>query len=374
MITVANNSPKYDCALNGGFVGEIPVRNIWLLMLYASELFRICGNDRVDLDDNPDDLPDLIAQILVHAVEERQHRHLNQGYYTKEATLSRVRGRIDALKTECRQLSEQGLVACRFNELTVDTPRNRFVRGALESIAFLVKDKKLAHQCLSLARGMKLKGVSGKIPSRLQVSQERFHRNDANDKLMVSAAILAFDLNIPSETSGRNSSYSPNRDIQWFRRLFEKAVGGFYRVALTNQGWQVESGKHLAWQIEQQTSSITNILPSMQTDIILHQICTGRKIVIDTKFNAILTKGWYREQTLRSGYLFQIYAYLMSQVKNDDAMTKASGLLLHPAAGEMVDEAVIIQGHEIRFGTVDLLASVKDIRTQLLRFCVPLLK
>lgn len=233
MIAVADASLKYEPCLNRGFVGEVPVRNIWLLMLYASELFRICGNDKVNLDDNPDDLPDLIAQILVHAVEERQHRHFSQGYYTKEATLSRVRGRIDALKTESHQLLEQGLIACRFNELTVDTPRNRFVRGALESIALLVKDKKLAHQCLSLARVMKLKGVSGNIPSRLQLSQERFHRNDANDKLMVSAAILAFDLNIPSETSGKNSSYLPNRDVKWFRQLFEKAVGGFYRVVLT---------------------------------------------------------------------------------------------------------------------------------------------
>ena len=40
-----------------GYVGRIPVRNIWLLLLYASDLFRLHGKDAVDLEDNPDDLP-----------------------------------------------------------------------------------------------------------------------------------------------------------------------------------------------------------------------------------------------------------------------------------------------------------------------------
>ena len=44
----------------------------------------------------------------------------------------------------------------------------------------------------------------------------------------------------------------------------------------------------------------------------------------------------------------------------------ASGLLLHPSIGEMVDESVTIQGHAIRFATVDLAAESVAIRGQLL--------
>ena len=80
--------------------------------------------------------------------------------------------------------------------------------------------------------------------------------------------------------------------------------------------------------------------------------------------------GWYREDTLRSGYLYQIYAYLRSQVGRGDALADcASGLLLHPSVGDTVDETVAIQGHSIRFATVDLTASPGEIRTQLLRLC-----
>ena len=42
-----------------GFIGRIPVRNLWLLMLYASDLFRQRGSGKVGLEDSPDDLPDL---------------------------------------------------------------------------------------------------------------------------------------------------------------------------------------------------------------------------------------------------------------------------------------------------------------------------
>ena len=353
-----------------GFIGRIPVRNLWLLMLYASDLFRTRGLDKVGLEANPDDLPDLIAEILARAVEVRQRRHLSLGYRIREARITRVRGRIDVLTTERHQLLDRGLVACRFDELTIDTPRNRFVRAALESISRIVQRRDIAHRCRALAGGMEAMGVSGDTPTRAQMSTDRFNRNDADDRFMVAAAKLAFDLALPLEATGENTLPLPEREAIWVRRLFERAVGGFYDVVLSPQGWQVQRGGTMGWQIEQKTAGIDRILPTMRTDIVLDHPSTRQRIVIDTKFTAIVTSGWYREETLRSGYMYQIYAYLRSQVGRDDPLADtASGLLLHPAIDQMVDETVVIQGHSIRFATVDLAAAPADIREQLLRFC-----
>jgi len=163
-------------------------------------------------------------------------------------------------------------------------------------------------------------------------------------------------------------SSMPARDEGWFRKLYEKAVAGFYDVVLPKPDWKVEAGRSLSWQIEVQTSGIDGILPSMRTDIILENRQEKRRIVIDTKFNSILTKGWYRDYSLRNSYLYQIYAYLRSQEGTENELNdKSAGLLLHPSVGEMIDEAVIIQGHEIRFATVDLAAEAKTIRKQLLK-------
>lgn len=353
-----------------GFIGRIPVRNLWLLMLYASDLFRTCDIGKVGLEDSPDDLPDLVAEILSHAVEVRQRRRLSLGYRSRDAVINRVRGRIDVLTSERHQLLDRGLVACRFDELTIDTPRNRFVRAALESISRIVRRRELAHRCRSLASGMKAMGVSGEAPTRAQMSTDRFGRNDADDRFMVAAAKLAFDLAIPAEVSGANVLTLPDREVTWVRRLFERAVGGLYEVVLSPQGWRVKCGGALGWKIEQKTAGVDKILPSMRTDVVLDHPSTGRRIVIDTKFTSIVTSGWYREETLRSGYVYQIYAYLRSQVGRGDALAdRASGLLLHPAIGLSVDETVVIQGHAIRFATVDLSASATEIRTQLMNVC-----
>lgn len=353
-----------------GFIGRIPVRNLWLLMLYASDLFRTCDIGKVGLEGSPDDLPDLVAEILAHAVEMRQRRRLSLGYRSRDAVINRVRGRIDVLTTERHQLLDRGLVACRFDELTIDTQRNRFVRAALEAVSRVVRRKDVAHRCRSLASGMKAVGVSGEAPTRAQMSTDCFGRNDAEDRFMVAAAKLALDLAIPAEVPGANVLSLPDREVTWVRRLFERAVGGLYEVALSPLGWRVKCGGTLDWKIEQKTAGIDKILPSMRTDVVLDHPSTGRRIVIDTKFTSIVANGWYREETLRSGYVYQIYAYLRSQVGGGDALADcASGLLLHPAIGLSVDETVVIQGHAIRFATVDLAASAEEIRNQLLSVC-----
>ena len=373
MVTKAAPSPNAASGDAGrGYVGRIPVRNLWLLMLYASDLFRMRGQDDLAYEDDPDELPDLVAEILAHAVEKRQRRQLSLGYRRRHAVVARVRGRIDVLETERRQLLSRGRVACRFDELTIDTPRNRFVRAALEKIARLATQGDAVHRCRKLAHEFRTMGVGGLPPSPTEMRSEHFGRHDAGDRFMVAAAQLAFDLALPTELSGTDVLPLPDREERWVRRLFERAVGGFYEITLNRQGWQVRTGEWLYWQIEHRTANVDNILPKMKTDVILEHGASNRRIVIDTKFTSILTRGWYREETLRSGHLFQIYAYLRSQAgRGHPIADRAEGLLLHPSVAGNVDETVVIQGHPIRFATVDLAASSATIRRQLLSVVKP---
>lgn len=360
--------PDDYTAPDHGYIGAIPVRNIWLLMLYASDLFRIKGMDGNGIEDMPDDLPDLVGEILAHAVEQRQRRRLSLGYRTRTAALNRVRGKIDVLTTERHQLLARGLVACRFDELTIDTPRNRFVRAALELISRIAARPDVVRRCRSLANDMKMMGVSGTPPTLREMSTDRFGRNDIEDQAMVAAAKLAFELAIPTETAAPKKMPLSDRDERWVRKLFERAVGGFFQVVLPSTEWHVRTGGTLAWPTSASTDGISRILPGMRTDIVLDYKVGQRRIVIDTKFNAIVTNGWYREESLRSGYLYQMYAYLRSQEGSGDGYSDdAEGLLLHPAVGTTFDESVVIQGHKIRFMTVDLTASASDIRAELLR-------
>jgi len=336
-------------------VGRIPVRNLWLLALYASDLARFLNRFDAAVESSPN-LPDLIGRLLCQAVETRLRRNLSFGYRRRNALLSRVKGRIDVLATHSGDLLRQGRVACRFEDLTIDTTRNRLVRSALDAIATRLSDPALSHRCRTLADNLRFLGVIGIRPSRGEIAQDQIGRHDASDTFMMAVAKLVFDLVLPTEEEGTTRLTSIQREEAAVRRLFEKAVANFLTLELPPaECWKVSPGKWLRWQTEFATPGIPAVFPQMKTDIVLESPSQRRRIVIDTKFTSIFTHSEYREQVLKSAYIYQMYAYLRSQSGGGNPMLDAAeGVLLHPTFDASVDETVRIQGHAIRFVTIDL--------------------
>lgn len=349
-------------------IGKIPVSNIWLLFLYASDLARFKDELAIEIEDDDSDLPSLIARVLIYAVGRRLRRNLSRGYAEQRRDLGRLRGRIDALRTFSRDLLPRGRVACRFEDLTMDTPRNRYVRAALAAIAGQLVDKALSHECKTLAAVLGRLGVAGTRPSRAEMAVDVIGRNEVQDRLMLASAELAFDLALPTEEVGHSDFTQALRDrsASAMGTLFERAVCGFYEIEFRpSDGWRVSRGRRLRWPTDDSTSGIASILPIMITDIVVDQALGQRRIVIDTKFANILNLGRYRE-TVKSERIYQLFAYLRSQEGRGDALWDgAEGLLIHPTVGREVDEAATIQGHRIRFATVDLMAPTMEIRKRL---------
>ena len=364
-----------------GFIDRIPVRNIWLLLLYASRLYReLPDSRRVELEDAPDNIPYLVAEILTGAVERRLRRNLSHGYQRRWADLSRVRGRIDLFRTDRRQLLQRGRVACEFDELTVDTPRNRYVKTALMNIAGVVhklaKCPDLERRCRDLVVRLERAGVVGDFDSHYVGRAGELDNVgwiDAHERQMLAAARLALNLSIPTEQSGLSLLPMVNRDGTKGWKLYEDAVAGFYDVTLTHRGWKVRHGGHIQWPVADPTAGLLAIMPEMITDIVLERGKQsisegGPRIVIDTKFTSILGRSQYGKQTLKSGNMYQLYTYLLSQERLDDPLSRHSaGALLYPSLGVDYDESAIIQGHRVSFATVDLAADSQKIRSDLMR-------
>ena len=79
-------------------------------MLYASDLGKSTDPALLAAENLPEEIPDLVAEILARAVEQRQRRQLSTAFRQREDVLRRVRGRIDHLSTSRRQ--EQVLLIC----------------------------------------------------------------------------------------------------------------------------------------------------------------------------------------------------------------------------------------------------------------------
>jgi 5-methylcytosine-specific restriction enzyme subunit McrC len=343
----------------------IPVRNIWLLFLYAADLVKFKDATTVEAE-SARNLPELLARLLTKVVQQRLRRNLSRGYQPRHAVLSRVRGRIDVLGTVSGQLLEQGRVACWFDEHTLDTPRNRLVRAALDYLAIWVRHAEVAHECKTLVRWLGSMGVASQKPSRAELATDQVSRNETADLLMVSLAKMVFEVCIPSEEAGQSNAVVLDADVHLIRRLFEKAMANALRIQLQPEGWQVQHGRILNWPVEAASIGIGEHLPGMKTDIELVHSGSRRKLVIDTKFTEIFTATQYKEEVLRSGYMYQLYAYLRTQEKNTLGLGwRSEGMFLHPQCGKSIDAYVDIQGHRLRFRTIDLLSSAHDFEMEL---------
>ena len=147
---------------------------------YSSFMPIIAFSCRFDAEIEDSPTSSLIARLLCRAVDPAA------GDRRREDTLKRVRGRIDILKTESRNLFRRGEIACRFEELTIDTPRNRLVRAALTVLGGWLDDKDLAHRTRTLAGSLGRAGVSGLMPSRAETASDQIARHESEDQLMVS--------------------------------------------------------------------------------------------------------------------------------------------------------------------------------------------
>jgi 5-methylcytosine-specific restriction enzyme subunit McrC len=344
----------------------IPVRNLWLLLVYASDLARFLDKADVKAEDDAE-IADVLAKLLVEVVERRLRRSLSRAYIPRNAVLTRVRGRIDWLRTETGMLLQRGSVACRFEDHSHDTARNRMVRAALEAMHARLRNRSLADKCAGLARVLRQSGVSAGRPSRAEMSRDQIARHEDDDRLMVKVAELALDLVLPGEGAGEDRASRLDRDERLLRRIFERAVAGLYKHELHGRdGWRIWPQKALHWQAELPSRSISALLPGMAADIVL-QHGNERRMVLDTKFTGILTARPHGGEALKSAHIYQLYAYLRSQAGQGDALADtAEGILLHPSIERHVDEAVTIQGHRFRFVTVDLSAPAKDLRRAIL--------
>ena len=386
---------------------DIPVKNIWLLLLYAFPYIRdkhLLPSKRVKWEDPPAEICVLVARMLCHEVQLRLRRQLNRDYLPTEAVLTRLRGRIDLLTTERHQLLRQGRIACKFHNFTIDTPRNRFVKSALEKMEAqlmrLAGDPRLRDQAMDkwtqqakdfaklsrqLSRLMHEMGVLAPAPAPGSPALENFGRHDSVDRPMVELAKLAHALALPTEEPADPRGI-PRPEIDknptWLGEIFEKAVLGFFSIDSEMQNWTAKSSNQ-KWNFDEQNSSdgIGELLPEMRTDIVLTDQKDGRQIVIETKFGKSLTnrKDVKGRPKLISSHLYQLYAYIMTQnqsIPDSDATddgTIVEGVLLYPTSNQRqkLDEHATIQNHRFRFLTINLADDSDKITEQLRQIARP---
>jgi 5-methylcytosine-specific restriction enzyme subunit McrC len=178
---------------------------------------------------------------------------------------------------------------------------------------------------------------------------------------MLAICELILRRSMPTQIAGTSTSTLLDDEEMTRHRIFEKFVANFCELYLSS--WVVR--RQVRWQWRSATAH--DLLPALIPDLYLEHRHSDRTIVLDTKFtpHSIVT-GQFGNRTFNRDHLFQIYAYLRSQESHFARMSNAVGLLLYPTASEALSESVHIDGHEVRWESINLNAPWPDIERRLL--------
>lgn len=343
---------------------HIPVRNLWLLMFYASDLFADDANVRkAGMEESPDDLIDLVSEVLVTAAEQRLHRPLSRRYVTHRDDLSRVRGRIDHLRTSERSLLARGRVACTFDELSVDHILNQVITSGLMIVERACRTAGIRERAAAARRTFHWSGVSHQFVSAAKAESLALGRNDELERRCASAARLLLQMRLLTEDLGTERAVTPRLDIDRWRLIYEAAVRGFFHAVL-EEPWQVRLAQEQhRWPLAEPSPGMVGFMPTMETDVVLRR--PGERIVIETKFTSpISVHSQFGGHTFKRDHLFQLQTYLTTMAREPGE--KLTGVLLYPQVEDAVDMTATVGEHELRVKTVDLTASSRGIRDELL--------
>ncbi len=311
-----------------------------------------------------ENIHDLFAAILTKGLSRQVKQGLHKEYTTKHQTLSTLKGKLDMNNTIRHRINRQQVLACEFDELSVDNNLNQIIKT---TALILLKQRGVKNETKTSLKKLLLffHDVETIDPNTIRWNTLRFHRNNRHYKMLINICYFVLEGLLISNEKGdyRLATFLDDRTLP---QLFERFVLEYYRYhhpSLNARASQVN------WNIDEGT---LEFLPVMQTDITLSH--NGKVLIIDTKFysKTMQTRKDHNTQSLHSSNLYQIFTYVKN--KDRDNTGNVSGILLYAKTDEIItpDSSFVMDGNPIKVKTLDLNVAFNDIAEQLNRIVVPL--
>jgi 5-methylcytosine-specific restriction enzyme subunit McrC len=336
----------------------IPIRNLYYLFCYAWSRFP--EGDAVDVGiDAAPDLPNLFARLLVTGANRLMRRGLDRGYRSliEETRAPRGRMMLDLIVKE--QTLRRGVVVCAFDELTPDVLHNQIIKATARSMA-RASGLEPEHQHelgLVVQRMAQVSDIrlSASLFGRVQLSR-------ANGQYLpvLKLCELVFNALLPDEQGEQSRFADILKDEATMSAVFEDFLRNFY--AHEQRDYRV-GREVMSWDAHSLQGDGQVALPIMETDITLRS--RERTIVMDAKFYKEALVSRSGPGKVRSGHLYQLFAYLEHAALRAPHLP-CDGALIYPAVGEPVALRYNVRGHEVAIRSIDLDRPWREIHDELL--------
>jgi len=334
----------------------IRIQNIYYMLAYAFQVLHEQGYKDVATEDF-ENTAELLSAILCRGVSVQIKRGLCRQYITSEEPLSSPRGKIEIGESIKTQAIRKKQLVCAYDEFSVDAYTNRIIKTTMELLlrANISKIRKKGLRKLLIF----FDGVSV-LDIRTINWEIQYDRNNQTYRMIIAICqfVIKGLLQTTADGSTRIMDYA---DDQTMAKLYEKFILGYFQ----KEHSEIKAySPQIAWRV---TDGYRNLLPTMQSDIVISNSKAKKTLIIDAKFYShnLQTKAPYMTQTIHSGNLYQIFTY----VKNWDAAPgeTISGMLLYAGTDDTIqpDNDYQMNGNQISVKTLDLNCDFAVIAAQL---------
>ena len=283
------------------------MRGALIHMLSVAHGLRIADGELAALDMQRRDFLELLARLFADRLRAAVRRGLPRRYAEREEDLGMLRGRLDVKRQFTHLAARPDRLACRFDELSEDTPLNRVLKAAVMRLAHIARSAENVRALVELAARFESVGDSRdplREPVRLDRTNTAFHDLHRLARLFLagewqstaSGSALGFALLFP------------------MNELFEEFIGCSLRRALAPRPVHLQHGGLHALEDEDGTG-IFRLVPDVVIDS-----PTG-SVIVDTKWKHLEHDD--RRLGIEQSDIYQMLAYAR-------AYGVARAILLYP--------------------------------------------
>jgi len=334
-------------------------KNIYYMLTYAYQVLRE-GTFRSIEGEDFDNIHNLFAEIIILGVTYQIKRGLNREYEVTTERIGTIRGKIDLTGSIPDFVKHNNKLTCTFDEYTIDSPMNRVLKTTMDLLVHSsdVKKEKKDNIKILMRYFLNVEMVDSRT---IAWSSFPYNRNNATYKMLMNLCYLVMMGMLLSEKEGTKklADYLDDRKME---ALYERFILEYFR----KEHPELKASRDkVAWNLDESSTGVINLLPEMQTDITIRY--KEKTLIIDAKYySQILKKSQYGNNgKILSGNIYQIYSYVKNMDTNHTG--NVEGMLLYAGTEEPVKEmrGQSIDGNKFHVRTLNLSGEWVDIKNTL---------
>lgn len=344
-------------------MSNIPIKNIFYLLSYAWD----CWEENKMITVNSSDYKDILnlyAKILINGCDNIFKSGLDRNYTQQSDELTGLRGKLNLDLSVKQNIFIRGRIYCDFDDFQHNILHNQILKTILYRI--------LNSNNLDNTLRDDIKRLLQKFSQvdMIQISKQTFNRIQLyrHNRLYYIPLLICrlfWENMITPEGEGKYIFKDFTDDPVKMGRLFESFVRNFYKETLNQSEYKVRR-ENIDFNLVPIEASPLEILPIMKTDISI--TTKSKKIIIETKCYQNIFSTNYEKKELRSGHIYQLFAYLQNLEKKGGLNVNCEGILLYPMTDITISASYQMMGnHRMTIKTLDLSQDWKDIESDLLQ-------